>query len=127
NSRNPILQFDKRGTYMVKLKVSNENGETHTFSRSIEIDRVTGFADNPADPIIEAYPNPVMGTLYISLPMGKHATITLSDQAGRTLLQKHTTASIETFTIDVRSIQRGWYILQVKTNGQFYVRKVLIR
>lgn len=126
NSRNPILQFDKRGTYMVKLKVSNENGETHTFSRSIEIDRVTGFADNPANPIIEAYPNPVMGTLYISLPMGKQATISLTDQAGRTLLQKHTTTSIEPFTIDVRSIQRGWYILQIRTNGKVYVRKVLI-
>lgn len=126
NSRNPILQFDRRGNYTVKLTVSNENGETHAFSRSIEIDKVTGIAENLTPPTIEVYPNPVTGTLHISPLMGKQATISLTDQAGRILLQKHTTTSIEPFTIDVRSIQRGWYILQVRTNGKVYVRKVLI-
>ena len=122
---NPILQFDKRGDYVIKLKVTNDKGISYTFSRNLHIDKITGIAEYP-ETDIEVYPNPATRTLYIKLPSGKHATLILTDQAGRSLIKKHTMASAEPNMIDVRSIRPGLYILQISINGQLYVRKVLI-
>ena len=123
---NPILQFDKRGNYIIKLKVSDDRGMSHTFSRNLHIDQITGVAENAETEAIAVYPNPASGMLHIQLPLGKHATLTLTDPSGKTLFKKQTTASDEPHTIDVQSIRPGWYILRIQTNGQMYVRKVLI-
>lgn len=125
-SAEPILQFEMGGNYIIKLKVSNDMGISHTFSRSLYVDNITGIAGSSALGTIEVYPNPVTGILNINLPIGKHATVILTDQAGRTLLKKQTVALEEPYTMDVHAIRPGWYILQIRTNGQVFVQKVLI-
>src|SRR5690606_9342185 len=121
-----ILQIEMGGNYITTLKVSNDMDISNTLPRRHYVNSITGIAGSSDLGTIEVYPNPVTGILNINLPIGKHATVILTDQAGRTLLKKQTVALEEPYTMDVHAIRPGWYILQIRTNGQVFVQKVLI-
>lgn len=123
---NPMLRFDSPGSYVIKLKVSNDAGMSDSFSLSLYIDKVTGIPEN-SDSAVEVFPNPASALLHMSLPLGKLTTILLTDQAGKVLIQKETLISSKPYAIHVQDIRPGLYLLQIRTNGQVYVRKILIR
>lgn len=121
-----MLRFDSPGSYVIKLKVSNDVGMSDSFSLSLNIDKITGIPEN-SDSAVEVFPNPASVLLHMNLPLGKLTTLLLTDQAGKVLIQKETLISSQPYAIEVQDIRPGLYLLQIRTNGQTYVRKILIR
>ncbi len=63
---------------------------------------------------LQLYPNPTLGTVQVSLPAGTAmAQATVSDLAGRTLLQTRLTGAQP--TLDLSALAPGTYVVQVTT------------
>jgi hypothetical protein len=63
---------------------------------------------------IEIYPNPVYNTLYIDCKDEAVQAITIYDLQGKAILKKYGLSDI--FSVDISSLNRGVYILQIDLN-----------
>ncbi|MDR2232868.1 MAG: InlB B-repeat-containing protein [Tannerella sp.] len=91
---------------------------------------LSSAVDNKPMPVIKqqkltVYPNPAENTLTVKLPNpdGERATITLYSLSGHAVYRSATEES--THTVDVSSLPRGIYILQVKAGSETYTEKVI--
>ena len=71
------------------------------------------------------YPNPVNNILSISFPNDNiYSTINLYNILGEKVLPSYSTQSTN-YTIDLKNLSQGIYFLEVITNGERMVRKVV--
>lgn len=69
---------------------------------------------------LEVYPNPTDGLLYVKVPQGMN-TIQLFDALGRTVFQSTESETI----LDLGNIDRGVYILQVRSGDKAAFRRII--
>lgn len=116
------------GTVVVAYKVTNECGMREA-SKSVNVKNcaVTDIPEIAQQSAIVVYPNPASSTLTIKgdgTATG-HATISMTDVAGRVVLQDGMNASA-TKELNVGSLASGVYLLSVTGDGVHFVDKVVI-
>jgi beta-glucanase (GH16 family) len=82
------------------------------------------ISDPSAEEII-LYPNPSQGIIVIKLPIGKTARGTVSDSAGKEVLQFQ--AKSDTTKIDLSSLSKGLYNISLHIKGKIITRKIILQ
>lgn len=82
----------------------------------------TGITEQVAEQDMQVYPNPATHTLHLPQQVNIEQ-VKLCDITGRVVLQQ---ASVVGHTLDVSSLQPGYYLLQLTTNKGTYAQRVCI-
>jgi hypothetical protein len=82
-----------------------------------------------SDASIRVYPNPANGLVNVVIPaLITEAEISITDLAGRNLEQKSVTGNTgEPVQFNLSNYASGMYLVQVKTNDNNYVVKLVVR
>lgn len=86
-------------------------------------EETVGIAENDNQKI-DVFPSPAQNQITITGLSDSRATLSLVDVSGKVVLEYSENVS-ETHIMDVSSLNKGVYILQVRQNGQLYSRKVV--
>ncbi len=120
---NPVITYNEKGLYDVKLVVSSENGENEKIKenfidvRPIAIDEV--FEKN-----LKIYPNPMSsGVLHVDC--GRMIDeIVISDMSGKIL--KVVTPQQTKVHLNIDDVQTGLYVIQIKSGELMATKKLQI-
>ena len=75
---------------------------------------------------IQAYPNPTTGLVYLPIVKSTETTLTVLDVMGREILsQSNPVASDNAYKLDLSSLKKGVYFIQIKTNQGVQLVRVL--
>lgn len=87
-----------------------------------------GIADKTTDNSIRVYPNPAKDKMEISFPETLSGSITLiiNDLAGRTILKQNIPDAGTKYSIDVTGMTPGMYLLNVNSEKNTFLKKVII-
>lgn len=75
-------------------------------------------------PAISVYPNPANETVTIRMPQAADVSITITDVAGRVMLEQQLKGTAQT-TINISMLSPGVYLVNVRHEGQQYVTKLV--
>jgi hypothetical protein len=84
---------------------------------------VSGLGDQNQDGLLSFYPNPVQGTLYLSLPGAGDASVTIINALGEIVYSKQ--MSIGNTMADVSALVPGVYFLKTESDGNIRIGKFL--
>jgi hypothetical protein len=87
-----------------------------------------GLADKTKDPNIRVYPNPVKDKMEIIFPESLSGSIMLilSDLSGRTMFKQYIPNAGTKYSIDVTGMTPGMYLLNVNSEKNAFLKKVII-
>lgn len=97
-------------------------------AKALNILITTGMEEFKNDLIIEIYPNPANELITVSLngSFDNNCIIQLLDLSGKPIIQEYLDYSVLTkHKIDISSLNRGIYILRIKTNFKSAVHKII--
>jgi len=117
-------QFEKdqlpEGTYFFRLKMNHKDG-TFTYSRVLSL-HASDF--NTQD--ISVYPNPADNMINISLPLKTdNGKATLFDHLGTAIKVLEIQNATQLFQMDVTTLAPGIYYLEVATQSNRYIKKIV--
>ena len=74
------------------------------------------------------YPVPATDKLNLvfPIPSGKLAQVTLTDISGREVLIANLKGGLSEYELDLKSVQKGFYILQLAVDAQIFTQKILV-
>lgn len=121
--RNPTHTYDTLGEYLVTLTLSNNCNETH-YSQTIRIAQGnTGINNNPFSKLLDIYPNPSKGNIYINNQTSKRIkSIIIYNSLGQIIHTKHG----DTNALEINNHPKGHYILNIILENDESVRKQII-
>ncbi|WP_118976215.1 T9SS type A sorting domain-containing protein [Taibaiella koreensis] len=123
-SNNPSVKFTAAGTYTVKLKVTNDDGEDDiTKTNYITITNSTGIDEKTLLESTTLYPNPAKDKIELDARF-LGAELKISDLSGRTLLYIE---KVKNKTIDISALTEGIYLVSLTQDQQTRSGKLLIR
>ena len=103
-------------------------GETEDYCVDL-VDNLNGVGESPAYGQLHLSPNPFTSTLSVSLGMNKTgvATCTVRALTGQALVTRTVTPTSgpSSITLDLGSLAPGTYLLEIETDGERIVRKVV--
>jgi len=74
---------------------------------------------------LHTYPNPTQGNLLVTLPESGNYNYTVTSESGRLILSG-TSDHISELELDMSHVESGMYLLQLTTDEQSYVTKVVV-
>lgn len=115
--------------YQIEIVIPREctlmKSANYSFSRSnIAWNGQTGVNENQFDEI-KVYPNPVSKYLYIENGMSELYNLKLFNLSGQVVYEKKNASGKNTITLT--HLQRGFYIVEITSEGKFSTRKILIK
>ncbi len=112
------LTFPSPGNYTVKLKASNACNDT-----TITIN-LTDWTDvvELKNTRIDVYPNPATSSIKINTQEHRFETVRILDLSGRVVLNQAFKAN---HNIDISTLQKGMYILQLQFNNTLISTKLI--
>ncbi len=96
--------------------------------------RLAGWDGNPGgstaiqstnSQFVKAWPNPVSGSLHITIPTNEVTQISMVAPDGR-LVKSLATLDAEV-AVPVNDLSKGWYVIKITSNRQTFVDKVLVQ
>jgi len=98
------------------------------FNRYQWVPQTTGISPIGGDPGISIYPNPASSSITVNLPRGTDdmVEIWVRDLSGRVVYSTSPVAGVNDINIDVSSLTRGIYMVQVQMNHQWITKKVCL-
>jgi len=130
NSSAPIdtMIYTGNGNYTITLVVSNACGsDTATFTTNVNI----GLEDNILSNSLSVYPNPAENSFNLSFrEVGSaNVQITLRDAQGRSVINMNDRMQSGNYSkdVDVSSLARGIYMLEIKSGSLTAHRRVSIK
>ncbi len=103
-----------------------EDIQTSVFA-SVYFGNATGVNDLADNSLLSVSPNPTSGWLQISLPAGNSLeTVRVMDLSGKTVRNLERGASASNTEIDLSGLPKGIYVLQARSEGQVFVKKVIV-
>lgn len=93
---------------------------------AVGIEPVAGVTDNNVEDMLQIYPNPTNGVLYVQVKNGISEPIqaTFFDVSGKKVY--NTTILKTTKTIDLRFLTKGMYLARFENNGQIRTQKIVL-
>lgn len=124
----PTVNYPNPGTYTVKLKVTDINGDTDTETKSnyILVNDFGGSSNIDENHNIEfnVYPNPSNGILYLSQNPNSISTLLVTNILGEKL--KEISFTTETTRIDLTDLENGVYLVTIKNQKGYKTEKITI-
>ncbi|MDO1451230.1 PQQ-binding-like beta-propeller repeat protein [Rhodocytophaga aerolata] len=117
------IQVSESGNYTVSVSVdecTSPMSEIFTYEKI-----TTGLEELSLQ--IRVYPNPASGTVFVELPLGWQAKVSLLDPIGRTLIIHDFTSIDQKKEIVLSGIKAGIYMLYIETQKGMVVKKLTIR
>lgn len=88
---------------------------------------ITGF-ENIVDDEIRVFPNPASQVVtFEPVPQGQYTEICLYDLSGRLYLQKVADSPEKNFSVDISSLPRGLFLVQIKFTDKIFRTKLCIQ
>ena len=108
-----------QGEVMVTITATDTYGASTDNTFKIQVSDGSGVASVGAGVALNAYPNPVVATLYVTCGFGGKVKYELFSENGATVYVSEKEAAAGTAqAIDVASLARGIYILKVSHDGK---------
>ncbi len=125
--QNPTITYNTIGDYDVSLTASNEYGETIlTKTAYIHVGNV-GIAEQYARKAFAIYPNPCSDKLFIEARKAQSIEqISVRSINGQEVLN-HSPENGSMQTIDLSSLKSGLYFVEIRTEGNVYLEKVMVK
>jgi hypothetical protein len=117
--RYPNYTYATPGIYTVTLKASNWCSE-ETFTQVINVG-VSGTVE-PAEHVFGMSPNPTMSSFVLELKQAQAAQVRIVDMGGRMVYDRF---ALNGSRVDVSTLAKGVYGVQVISNGQVYTQKLI--
>lgn len=115
----PTASFESRIDTMTFTVTNKTNEEIKV---PISLDGNVGFSESDLNTLLlNVYPNPVSGTLYITMPENTLQKVELYNVLGEKVLEKQGTVK----EINTANLTRGIYILKIKAGEKIYSRKII--
>lgn len=119
--------YSANGTYTVKLVVDGEC-ESDSITHQVVIEGVS-IEENVLDRSLSVFPNPTSNQLNVSFAgnVNGEATLFLSDMTGKVIMAKQYSNVNGSFegSLDLNSLPKGTYILNVESEGLSAQRRVV--
>ena len=130
NMDNNILTITEvgNGTSNISVTANDGNGGTVTDEFTIQVEEV-GIAEIDADNVL-VYPNPAKNQIMIDFKRPLNGTVfveMIGLDGNVILINELNSTQLKTYQLDVSSIERGLYLLQVISEHGIYVTKVNIK
>jgi hypothetical protein len=114
----------------VTVKGNNTCGTGTQSTKNIVVKICSGISENTTETGISVYPNPAEGVLNIAISNGeKQIDLRLVDVSGQTVYKE----SLEnipvefTYKLDVSSLSRGVYFVELVNSKRFVIKKVILQ
>jgi len=119
---NPIHTYAESGVYNVSQTIT-KCGKSDTKIKTIEVSVLN--TENFNQKKLRVYPNPTSGNLNLHFEKSyKEISIIISNLSGKTVLATSAN-NIAKITLDISSLSKGLYILNIITDDGFYVEKII--
>ncbi len=112
--------YAEQGTYKVHLTTCNQNMACDTITKNVTTGTPVSADILPINQVV-IYPNPVKDRLYISGVADSFEAV-IYDVSGRNYFRNE---NIQHSSIDVSSLQNGFYFIKIKIENQSIVRKFI--
>lgn len=112
------LTFSSPGNYTIKLKASNNCNDTTITINLTDWTDVAQFKNAR----IDVYPNPAKSTIKINTTEDQIETMRILDLSGRVVLNRSFLANKD---IDISSLQKGMYVLQLQYKNAIISTKLI--
>jgi hypothetical protein len=92
---------------------------------SYEYGMVTGLVKTPQEDVISVYPNPTTGILRLKMDQQQSIqNISIRDLIGKLIMAD---TPIHNQTLDLSNLGKGTYLINIRTNKHFFVKKIEIQ
>ncbi len=128
--QNPQHTYTKLGTYAVTLVVTNSCGSsTKKFSITVDGNNGGGTTDINNNPAlaIAAYPNPFSQYFTLANTEGKNLQVNVYDVIGKMMYSQNIKNAAENINISTEEWPKGFYFVNINSNGQNATLKVVKR
>jgi hypothetical protein len=115
-------QYTSNGTFYPSLIVKDINGCYDTAWKAITISKVGINEMSKSD--VKIYPVPAHNTLHVELLNGDKGEYLISDMLGKTVLNGSFTNN--TFEIAIEGLSKGSYLINIKTENETMLRKLMV-
>lgn len=115
---------DKRGIYSLKLRATDGGNLKEYLIFSIEVSFPTSIENLDNDIRFRVFPNPVENILYIHVPFGKEADISISNLAGQMLKTIQLLPGMSR-QIPINELDAGIYILRFRQGEIQHTEKIV--
>jgi PKD repeat protein len=127
SQENPVILFNKAGSYSVQLKAKNDGGES--IEKKEKYITVTpkpeAINEHDAADGITIYPNPTDGKLTIENGQLTIENVEIFDLMGKNVFQLSTFNSQLSTQIDISHLPVGVYFVKIKTETDVITRRVV--
>lgn len=117
------------GSHVITYSFTDVNGCTNFASQILVVSACTGLSEAEVFEMVNIYPNPSSGMLYIAYPEGfLAAKLTLTDMEGRIVYSTQLTGtnSNNLLQLDLSAVAEGVYSLRLADGNYFKVQKFVI-
>jgi len=125
--QNPTYSYPDTGYYTVKLSITGYGGVIQDYGIRydyIHVKNLVGFNEQKCKYEIDYYPNPF--TDHISIETrSDFKKIEIYDLNGKFHFSKSLLLENKSEIIDLKELEKGIYILKIKTNGQDLTKKII--
>lgn len=109
---------------LVFVSFSGSSTGTIVFNKTNIVSPV-GIAQPEESPLVNMYPNPAQGTLYLTLNQTDDCTLSIIDIAGRTHIQQN--ISEINSAVDISTLQTGVYFVSVQNSHSRKIVKLIVQ
>jgi hypothetical protein len=113
------------GTFPIIYSYTDVNSCTASATQNIVVSVCTGIQslDGTSNPMI-VFPNPFSGNISLSFNTdGSERLITVYDMVGKAVYHSKTT--LNSLELDLSFLEKGSYMIQVKTENEYLVRRII--
>lgn len=111
-----------QGTYTVE--VTDNNGCVNTFSTTIVIE---GIQNIELANSVSLYPSPCVNDLFIEFKNSQFMNYSINDLTGRSILKNNFIQNKNIQSIDVSTLAKGQYIIEMQTKDGAFISKKFIK
>lgn len=115
-------QYTSNGTFYPSLIVRDINGCYDTAWKAVTISKVGINEMSKSD--VKIYPIPAHNTLHVELLNGDKGEYVISDMLGKTILTGSFTNNA--FEIAIEGLSKGSYLINIKTENETLLRKMMV-
>ena len=116
------LKVTTNGTYAVRVKDAKNCASTFSADYTYTVSGRKEVMQNQ----FSLYPNPTSGLLILELATAQPAEVTVFNALGQQILQKTVAKTDEKVQLDLSKVAKGIYLVQVQTEKQVVVKKIVV-
>lgn len=125
--QNPTHSYQDTGYYTVKLSITGYGGVIQDYGiryNYIHVKNLVGFDEQNFEYEIDYYPNPFNDQFSVEINQ-EIKMMEIYDLNGKSHFSKTFMQENKTEIIDLRELEKGIYILKIKTEGQDLTKKII--